>query len=738
MKQFKFNFSIFKKLNKKFRTYIILAVVIMVVMSVVLYTWILKDLPSPSDLYSYDLPQTTNIYDRKGELLFKIFTDQDRTVVPIDEIPLYLQQATISIEDKDFYHHPGINPVGGILRAASSSITKGRLEGGSTITQQLMKNTLLTPDRTITRKLKEIALSLWAEVLYSKEEILEMYLNTVPYGGTAWGVESAAKRYYNKKVTDLTLGEAALLAGLPVAPTRVSPFGNNPELALDRQKLVLNRMVEEGYITKEEADKAKSEKIVFAQNRTNISAPHFVMFVREKLAEKYGEQVVEKGGISVTTTLDLSIQEMAEEIVASEVADIAKYDVGNGAALVTRPATGEILAMVGSSDYSASDSGWFNVTTALRQPGSSIKPIMYATGIETRKLTAASPIHDEPTCFTVTNQEVYCPQNYDGQFHGITHTRFALANSYNIPAVKSLYHIGLEAMIATASAMGIDTFKDPSRYGLSLTLGGGEVTMVDMAEAFGVFSNAGIKKDLIYVLKIKDNKGEVIYEQDKGSLNVVSQLEIVGKRVLSRETAFIVSHILYDNGARSSAFGSSSELVVRGHPEVSVKTGTTNDLRDNWTIGYNQDYLVAAWVGNNDNTPMDRNVVSGVTGAAPIWNEIMTNLLVESKQSWPAIPSGIIGRSICILSSNLPSSERETCPTRFEYFIKGTEPTDVENLRRAVNIDKTTGRLATGDTPSENIEQQEKSIVYDITGKPYCTDCPPPESPTILTEKAPE
>ncbi|MDP3983246.1 MAG: transglycosylase domain-containing protein [bacterium] len=738
MKQFKFNFSIFKKLNKKFRTYIILAVVIMVVMSVVLYTWILKDLPSPSDLYSYDLPQTTKIYDRKGELLFKIFTDQDRTVVPIDEIPLYLQQATISIEDKDFYHHPGINPVGGILRAASSSITKGRLEGGSTITQQLMKNTLLTPERTITRKLKEIALSLWAEVLYSKEEILEMYLNTVPYGGTAWGVESAAKRYYNKKVTDLTLGEAALLAGLPVAPTRVSPFGNNPELALDRQKLVLNRMVEEGYITKEEADKAKSEKIVFAQNRTNISAPHFVMFVREKLAEKYGEQVVEKGGISVTTTLDLSIQEMAEEIVASEVADIAKYDVGNGAALVTRPATGEILAMVGSSDYSASDSGWFNVTTALRQPGSSIKPIMYATGIETRKLTAASPIHDEPTCFTVINQEVYCPQNYDGQFHGITHTRFALANSYNIPAVKSLYHIGLEAMIATASAMGIDTFKDPSRYGLSLTLGGGEVTMVDMAEAFGVFSNGGIKKDLIYVLKIKDNKGEVIYEQDKGSLNVVSQLEIVGKRVLSRETAFIVSHILYDNGARSSAFGSSSELVVRGHPEVSVKTGTTNDLRDNWTIGYNQDYLVAAWVGNNDNTPMDRNVVSGVTGAAPIWNEIMTNLLVESKQSWPAIPSGVIGRSICILSSNLPSSEGETCPTRFEYFIKGTEPTDVENLRRIVNIDKTTGRLATGDTAPENIEQQEKSIVYDITGKPYCIDCPPPESPTILTEKAPE
>lgn len=735
MKRFRFNFNIFNRLIRKYRKYIIFSVVICLVVSVVLYVWIIRDLPSPTNLYSYDLPQTTKIYDRKGELLFKIFTDQDRTVVSLDQIPKYLQQATISIEDKDFYYHPGINPVGGILRAASSSITKGRLEGGSTITQQLMKNTLLSSERTITRKVKEIILSLWAEILYSKDEILEMYLNTVPYGGTAWGVESAAKRYFNKDVSDLTLGESALLAGLPVAPTRVSPFGNNPELAFERQRLVLNRMVDDGYITKEEADKAKSEEIKFADNNTNIKAPHFVMFVREKLAEKYGEQIVEKGGISVTTTLDLSIQKMAEDIVASEVADIAKYNVGNGAAVVTRPATGEILAMIGSSDYLASDSGRFNVTTALRQPGSSIKPIMYASGIETGKLTASSVIHDEPTCFIVANQPAYCPVNYDGQFHGITQTRFALANSYNIPAVKSLYHIGIDTMIATASAMGIDTFKDPSKYGLSLTLGGGEVTMLDMAEAFGVFANGGIKKDLIYILKIKDNKGGIIYEQDKDSLNIVSQLEIVGKRVLSRETAFIISHILYDNGARSSAFGSGSELVVRGHPEVSVKTGTTNDLRDNWTIGYNQDYLVTTWVGNNDNSPMNRNVVSGVTGAAPIWNGIMTNLLADLKQAWPAIPSGVIGRSVCLLSSQLPSNEGETCPTRFEYFIKGTEPTEVENLRRTVNIDKTTGQLATKETAPENIEQQEKSVVYDITGQPYCVDCPSPSSPTALKEK---
>jgi len=738
MKRFKFNFSIFKKLIKKYRNYILLAALIVLTMGAIVYGWILKDLPSPSSLYSYDLPQSTKIYDRKGELLYKIFTDQDRTVVPLGQIPEYLQQATIAVEDKDFYRHLGVNPVGGILRAASSSITKGRLEGGSTITQQLMKNTLLTPERTVTRKVKEIILSLWAEVLYSKNEILEMYLNTVPYGGTAWGVESAAKRYYDKNVEDLTLAESALLAGLPVAPTRLSPFGNNPDLAIQRQRHVFSRMVEEGYITQEEADEALGEEIIFAENRTNIKAPHFVMFIREKLAEKYGEQVIEKGGISVTTTLDMSIQKMAEEIVASEVADIAKYDVGNGAALVTRPATGEILAMVGSKDYLASGSGRFNVTTALRQPGSSIKPIMYAAGIETGKITAASPIHDEPTCFIVANQEPYCPVNYDGQYHGIAHTRFALANSYNIPAVKTLHHIGLETMIATSSAMGIDTFQDPSRYGLSLTLGGGEVTMVDMAEAFGVFSNGGIKKDLIYVLKVKDNKGETIYEQDKESLNIVSQLEIVGKRVLSRETAFIISHILYDNGARSSAFGSNSELVVRGHPEVSVKTGTTNDLRDNWTIGYNQDYLVATWVGNNDNTPMNRNVVSGVTGAAPIWNKIITNLLADSKQSWPAIPSGVIGRSVCVLSSSLPSSEGESCPTRFEYFVKGTEPTDVENLRRMVNIDKTTGRLANSGTSPENIEQQEKSIVYDITGNPYCIDCPPPETPTTITEKSGE
>jgi 1A family penicillin-binding protein len=705
---------------------------------VVLYIFLLRDLPTPGKLYKYDIPQTTKILDREEKLLYKIYSDQDRTIVPLSKIPKQLQEATIAVEDKDFYKHPGFNPIGGILRALKSTVFKQRLEGGSTITQQLIKNTLLTPERTVERKIKEIILAIWAEVLYSKDEILEMYLNTVPYGGTAWGVESAAKKYFDKDVKDLDLAESALLAGLPVAPTRLSPFGANPELAKQRQKEVLRRMVEDKYITSEKAKEAENKKLVFAKSKESIKAPHFVMFVREKLAEEYGESLVERGGLKVVTTLDSSIQEMAQLSVASEVAKLEKYKVGNGAALVTKPSTGEILAMVGSKNYFAADSGRFNVTTAKRQPGSSIKPIMYAAGFETKKITPASVINDVPTCFRVVGQPLYCPRNYDGKFHGVTQVRFALANSYNLPAVKTLSYIGVDTMIATASAMGIDTFKDSSRYGLSLTLGGGEVTMLDMAEAFGVFANGGIRKDLIYVLRVEDSSGNILFEEDEDKLNISSPLEINGPRVLSAETAFLISHILYDNNARAQAFGTNSLLVVRGHPEVSVKTGTTNDLRDNWTIGYNQDYLVASWVGNNDNSPMNPYLVSGITGAAPIWNKIMTNLLKGRKQAWPAKPDGVIGKNICALSGKLPQQGEEICQNRFEYFILGTSPTEVEGVvRKQIPIDKTNGQMTNPEkTPPENIEMQEHDIIYDILGTPYCLDCPIPETPYIINISA--
>lgn len=702
----------------------------------VLYIFLLRNLPAPSKLYQYDLPQTTKILDRNGELLYNIYIDQDRTIVLLDKIPKNLQNATIAIEDKDFYSHPGFNPTGGMLRAAKAIVFKQRLEGGSTITQQLIKNTLLSPERTVKRKIKEIFLAVWAEMLYSKEQILEMYLNTVPYGGTAWGAESGARKYFGKSVKDLTLAESALLAGLPVAPTKLSPFGANPDLAKKRQKEVLRRMVEDRYITAQQAKAAEEQKLKFVSNIEKINAPHFVMFVREALAQTYGEALIEKGGLVVQTTLDLKLQKKAENIVEEEVSALEKYNVGNGSALVTKPSTGEILAMAGSKDYFATDSGRFNVTTAKRQPGSAIKPIMYASGFETKKLTPATVINDVPTCFQVEGQPLYCPRNYDGNYHGITQVRFALANSFNLPAVKALAYVGVDTMIATASAMGIDTFKDPSRYGLSLTLGGGEVTMLDMAEAFGVFANGGIRKNLISILKIQDRQKNIIFEEDKEKLNISSPLEINGPRVLSSETAFLISHILYDNFARAQAFGTSSELVVKDHPEVSAKTGTTNDLRDNWTIGYNQDNLVAAWVGNNDNSPMNSYLVSGVSGAAPIWNRIITNVLSGKKQSWPTKPDGVIGKNVCALSGKLPAQGEEICQNRFEYFILGTSPQEVEGVVRAqVPIDKTTGQLNySKSTLPENIQMEEHSIVYDILKSPYCLDCPPPETPYTITQ----
>ncbi len=695
------------------------------------YLLILKDLPSPTKLGRYDIPLATKIYDRNGQLLFDIFADENRTAVPLAEIPVHVRQATIAIEDKDFYKHQGINPVGGILRAISSSITRKRLEGGSTITQQLVKSALLTPERTIIRKIKEAILAIWVEALYSKDKILELYLNQVPYGGTAWGVESAAEKYFGKSVRDLTLAESALLAGLPQAPTRYSPFGAYPEYAKNRQREVLRRMTEDGYITHEQAEEADRAELVYKREE-GIKAGHFVMYVKQQLVEKYGEALVERGGLKVTTTLDANLQEYAQATVAAEIAKLSRLRVGNGAALITKPSTGEILAMVGSTDYFATPSGSYNVTTALRQPGSSIKPINYAIGIENRIVTPGTVFLDIPTCFGVTGQPNYCPKNYDGKFHGPVALRMALGNSFNIPAVKMLKLNSVETMIASASAFGLDTLQDPSRYGLSLALGGGEVRMIDMAEAFGVFANGGIRKDLVSILKVVDKNGKTLDEYSDPNLNrdIPSQLLLQGPRVVSQETAFLISHILLDNNARIQAFGPSSELVIPQHA-VSVKTGTTDDLRDNWTIGYTPQYLVATWVGNNDNSPMNRALVSGVTGAAPIWNKLMRRVLQGASDIWPKQPDGVVGARICSLSGLLPPNDGDDagCPIRFEYFIKGTVPTQREGLKQSVLIDKATGDIA-APGKTDNVEPQEHIVLKDGIST-YCLDCPhPTENPT--------
>lgn len=699
------------------------------------YFFILKDLPSPTRLGRYDIPLSTKIYDRNDKLLFDIFADQNRTPVALTAIPLYVRQATTAIEDKDFYKHQGINPIGGILRAAAATVTKRKLQGGSTITQQLVKSALLTPERTITRKIKEIILAITMEVLYSKDKILELYLNQVPYGGTAWGIETAAQKYFGKHVGELTLAEASLLAGLPQAPTRYSPFGAYPELAKNRQREVLRRMVEDGYIQQEEADRAFEEEIIF-KIETGIKAPHFVMYVKQQLVDRYGEALVERGGLKVTTTLDLDLQEYAQATLSAEVTKLKPLRVSNGAAMITNPATGEILTMIGSTDYFATPSGTFNVTTGLRQPGSSIKPINYAIGLEKKIITPATMFLDVPSCFIVVGQPAYCPKNYDGNFHGPVQVRFALGNSYNIPAVKMLALNTVGDMVASASAFGLDTLTDPNLYGLSLTLGGGEVRMTDMAEAFSVFANAGIRHDLASILKVVDKNGKVLeeYKDPNFGAEVPSQLLLAGDRVVSQETAFLISHILLDNNARQGAFGPSSALVIPGHA-VSVKTGTTDDLRDNWTVGFTPQRLVITWVGNNDNSPMNPSLVSGITGAAPIWNRLMRKAIEGKPDIWPKQPDGIVGAQICSLTGLLPPNpdgDDKGCATRFEYFIKGTVPSARESLIQSITIDKDTGDIVQPNKEGANIENQDHQVVRDALRSQWCLDCPHPEGKAII------
>lgn len=691
--------------------------------------WLFWGIPLPTKLSSPDIPVSTKLFDRNGNLIYEIYAETRRSPVELETLPDYVKNATIAIEDKDFYKHYGFSFTG-IGRAAWKIVTRGKIEGGSTLTQQLVKNALLSPERTIRRKAREFFLTMVVEGIYSKNQILEMYLNQIPYGSTAYGIESASELYFKKPAKDLTLSEATLLAGLPQSPTRYSPFGARPELAKERQKEVLNQMVANKYLTQEEADKAFEEKIVYAEIKAP-TAPHFALWVKDQLVEKYGEKNVEQGGLRVTTTLDLELQQYAQEQVATEVAKLKKQKVGNGAAIVTHPSTGEILAMVGSKDYFAEDEdGKVNVILSERQPGSSIKPINYAMAIKDKKITAATSFADVPTCFSVQGQSLYCPKNYDGTFHGLTQTRFALGNSFNIPAVKILALNGIKEFLDFARSMGLTTLNDPDRYGLSLTLGGGEVRPIDMAEAFGVFANGGIKEPLVAITKVEDWKGKVLEETN------ISDKKLSGEKVLDVGTTFLISHMLHDNNARSQAFGPTSFLNVKGHPEVSVKTGTTNDRRDNWTVGYTKQVVVVVWVGNNDNTPMS-GAVSGVSGASPIWNKIIKFALDKSEKqaydkdsdghSWPLQPEEVVGATVCADTGGaIPSGDPNNpgCPARFEYFLAGTVPTTTNVTSQDLLIFKDTGQVANSDATPEQVEPQNKSVYVDPTGGIYCMNCP--------------
>lgn len=642
-----------------------------------LYYTILKDLPNPNILIERPQALTTKIFSRDGRLLYKIYRNQNRSLVKLEDIPKSLVDATIAIEDREFWSHPGFS-VRGILRAFTHNFQDDSgLQGGSTITQQLVKNAILSSEQTVTRKLKELILAIEVELMFSKPEILQMYFNEIPYGGVAYGAEEASQTYFGKSVKDLNLAEAALLAGLPTAPTRFSPQGANPEYAVYRQRQVLERMVADGYITSDAMRKAEREKIILKPPQNPILAPHFVMYVKDRLVEKYGTRMVEEGGLEVMTSLDLGIQELAQQSVRDEIDTLRSIRVTNGAALVTHPQSGEILAMVGSRDYFDTEhDGNVNVSLQLRQPGSSIKPITYALALRAGQ-TPASMIEDTPVTYP-DGTNWYRPVNYDGQYHGVVTLRTALGSSFNIPAVKLLNKYGVDNLINLAEAMGINTWKERNRFGLSLTLGGGEVRMVDLAVVYGVFANQGLRVDLNPILHVKTASGKVLED-----FECVPNFQLLPKaiaadkticnpkEVLSPVTAYQITDMLADNYARVPAFGPNSLLNIPGH-QVAVKTGTTNDKRDNWAIGYTPEHVVAVWVGNNDNTPMDA-VASGITGATPIWNDIMTGILNKSDKvmTFPT-PSGLIPVEVCATNGLLPC---RSCPTtRIQYFKPGTEP----------------------------------------------------------------
>ncbi len=588
------------------------------------FAYFAKDLPSPGKLDKRRVVQSTKILDRTGEhILYEIHGEEKRTSIAFKDMGEIIKAATVASEDQTFYQHRGVQFKAVVRAAIYDILGRARSQGGSTITQQLIKNTVLTKEKTFTRKVKEVILSVELEQRFSKQEILEMYLNEIPYGSNAYGIQAAAQTYFGKDARNLDLAEAALLTSLPKAPTYYSPYGSHLEDLKARQEYVLDQMKNMGYITEEDARSAKGFDVLSKVKpfRENIQAPHFVMYVKEQLVAKYGEKQAEEGGMKVYTTLDWEKQKIAEEAVRTGAANNVKYRASNAALVAIDPKTGQILAMVGSKDYfDKSIDGNVNVAIRDRQPGSSFKPYVYATAFK-KGYTPDTIIFDVKTDFG-TKEKPYEPENYSSSYSGPVKMKEALGRSLNLPAVKTLYLAGVNNSINTAQAMGITTLKNRSRYGLSLVLGGGEVKLVDHASAFGTFAAGGVHHEKTAILKITDANNNIIEEYQGDT----------GEKVLDKDICAQISAILSDNKLRSPVFGSNSPLRFDSRP-VAAKTGTTNEWRDAWTVGYAPNLVAGVWAGNNNNTPMAKGA-DGVYVAAPIWKEFMekalSNMAVES------------------------------------------------------------------------------------------------------------
>ncbi len=674
------------------------------------FAWFAKDLPSPNKINAIASAQTTKLYDRTGEkVLVEIYGDKNRSLIEYNQMPQCIKDATVALEDKDFYNQGAFSPKG-LARAFSGVIFRDSSRGGgSTITQQYVKNALLTNERSYNRKIKELILSIEIEQLYKKDDILKLYLNEIPYGSTAYGVQAGSKQFFGVDAKDLTLSQCAMLASLPQAPTYYSPYGTHKAELVAKKNHVLDLMVEQKYITQAQADEAKAVDVL-AQLKpynpyANVTAPHYVQYVRELLEDKYGVRKVNEGGLKVITSLDLNKQKIAEDAVASNIDSVRAYGGSNAALTAADPKNGEVLAMVGSYDYNQPEFGSYNVAVARRQPGSSIKPIVY-TNLFKKNWGPGSTFYDVQTDFGGG----YKPLNYTRRFYGVQSARTALASSLNIPAVKALYIGGINEFMGTAKDMGITTFdRSTEEYGLSLALGSGEVKMVDMANAFSVLADNGNKHNQVYWLKITDPSGKVI---DENNAQTNKAKQVVDPQITSEITS-----IMSDNAARCSlgAFTCNNPLTLGNRP-VAAKTGTTEAYKDAWTMGYTPSLVTAVWAGNNDNRVMTQaaSIVS-----APIWNKFMRGALdgtpIEQFTQAPGLKQ-------VTLDANTGKTPTDTTKkTRTDIFAGWYSLTKASASQKAT-IDIVTGKLATDCTPA--------GAKKEITGASITAEIPP-EDPSF-------
>ncbi|MDD5083844.1 MAG: PBP1A family penicillin-binding protein [Candidatus Moranbacteria bacterium] len=585
------------------------------------FIYFAKDLPSPGKVNSRFIAESTKIYDRTGEhLLYEVHGEEKRTLIPYEEMPEVIRTATITLEDQEFYSHHGIKFTSIVRAVLADVLHRGAKQGGSTITQQFVKNSLLSPEKTLTRKIKEVILSLEMETKFSKDEILAMYLNEIPYGSNAYGIEAASETFFGKHARELGLDESTLLASLPNAPSYYSPYGSHADALKARQEFALQKMANAGYITQEQADEAKQTDVLakLKPQSEKIQAPHFVMYIKEYLESKYGDQTIEQDGLKVYTTLDWDKQVIAEQVISDGAAKNEKYKANNASLVSVDPKTGQVLAMVGSKNYwDKSIDGQVNVSIRDRQPGSSFKPYVYLTAF-TKGYLPETMIYDTPTNFSTDDGKEYAPNNYDGKFHGPLSLAKALGGSLNIPAVKTLYLVGVKDALTLAKSLGITSLNQPDRYGLSLVLGGGEVKLLDHVSAYATLATGGVKHPQTAILKIEDSKGNVLEEYHDNP----------GERVVEEKYVAMLDSILSNNENRAWIFGENNPFRSDTRP-MAAKTGTTNGFHDAWAIGYTPSLSTGVWVGNSKNEEMSTGADGSVV-AAPIWRAFMDKALANS------------------------------------------------------------------------------------------------------------